>query len=375
MTAAAMVPVLALSGCSAGDAANGSGKGKEKPHSTYAEDLGVPINVICDSEGNPIDLGGMEIIIRDWWSSGVEEEPMNEYQEARQSYRDWIQETYNFTIQQVAMSDWGSTVNDFLEYVSSGGDKKYYLWTMREDYATVCAMMTGMVYDLSTLDCLDFSDAKFQRNKLHEQYSIGDSIYGMYVGYSEPRTGVYFNKDILENAGIDPDSIYDMQQDGTWTWEEFDHLMGLLQRDIDGDGYDDVYGVTANEGSMTKAALYSNGGDFIGVDENGKFIYQLENPENIEALEWVVQIYDKYDNHDPDDADWDYYKEEFLSGKVAFLVEDEYAGTPGNYLDDAGFDMGFVMFPKGPRASTYVNCWNNNPVFIPNVYDAGPAWL
>ena len=75
-------------------------------------------------------------------------------------------------------------------------------------------MASGLMYDLSTLDCLDFSSEKFQMNKLHEQYGKDGAIYAMYAGISEPRTGVYFNKRVLQEAGIDPESLYDMQADG-----------------------------------------------------------------------------------------------------------------------------------------------------------------
>lgn len=370
MTTAVMS--AAVLGCGSNESQDNSYK-VELSQERFDELSGL-YNMICDDEGNPIDLGGMEIVIRDWWSSGVTDEPVSDYEEAREEYRAWIQEAYNFKIKQIAISDWESTPSDFIQYVESGGDGKNYVWVMREDSSTVAAMMSGLAYDLSTLDCLDFEDAKFRRNGLHEQYSIGDSVYGMYIGYSEPRTGVYFNKDLLSSVGIEPDDIYDMQANGTWTWDEFDRIMSLVQRDLNGDGLDDVFGVTTNEGAMTKAAVYSNGGEFVGKDEEGKFVYCLENPETVEALKWVSEIYGKYDQHEPEDASWDYYKEEFLSGTVAFLVEDEYAGTPGNYLYDADFEMGFVMFPKGPEAEKCVNCWSNNPVFIPNVYDADTAW-
>lgn len=368
--AAALMSVAVL-GCGADTP--GGGTRVELSPEKYEELAGI-YNTICDEEGNPIDLGGMEIIIRDWWTTDEDDESLSEYEEAREEYRAWIQETYNFTIRQVAISDWASTPSDFIEYVQNGGDKKNYVWVMRESSQTVNAMMSGLAYDLSTLYCLDFTETKFQRNKLHEQYSIGDSIYGMYVGYSEPRTGVYFNKNLLSDVGIDPESIYDMQRDGSWTWDEFERIMAAVQRDIDGDGIEDIYGVTTNEGSMTKAAVYSNGGDFIGRDDEGQFTYRLEDPETMEALKWVVDIYGKYDDHDPEDASWDYYKDEFLNGNVAFCVEDKYAGTPGNYLDEAEFEVGFVMFPKGPQAEKCVNCWSNNPVFIPGCYDADTAW-
>jgi len=332
-----------------------------------------PYTVLTDENGDPYDLGGMEIIIRDWWSAEEPAEPANDYEEAQQEWRDWIQETYNFKIKQVAISDWGSTPQDFVDYCTSGGDDVNYVFTLRDDPAITSAMASGLMYDLSTLDCLDFSAEKFQMNKLHEQYGKGDAIYAMYAGISEPRTGVYFNKRVLQEAGIDPETIYDMQADGTWTWDKFDELMGECQRDTDNDGTDDVYGLTLNEGVMTTAAVFSNGGSYVGKDANGYF-YNLESPETLEALEWTVDMFTKYDQHDPEGAEWDYYKEEFLNGNVAFMVEDEYAGTPGNFLEDVQDELGFVMFPKGPQAKDYINVWSNNPAAIPGCYDEDRAW-
>lgn len=330
--------------------------------------------IITDENGNPIDLGGMEIIVRDWWSPEEPAEPSNDYEESLDEYREWIQETYNFKIKQVAISDWGTTPQDFVDYVTTGGDDNNYVFILRGDAAIVSAMSNGLMYDLSTLDCLDFTQDKFTKNLIHEQYAKGDAIYAMSAGIAEPRTGVYFNKRLLTEAGIDPESVYDMQADGTWTWDKFEELMAKCQRDTDNDGIDDVYGLTLNESVMTTMAVFSNGGSYIGKDADGKYFYNLEAPETQEALEWVVDMYNKFDNHDPEGAEWDYYKEEFVQGHAAFMVEDEYAGTPGSFLEDMEDEVGFVMFPKGPQMDTYLNVWSNNPAAIPGCYDADRAW-
>jgi len=341
---------------------------------TAAEEEEVsPYTVITDESGKPIDLGGMEIIIRDWWS-GDPAEPANDYEEARDEYRDWIQSTYNFTIKEQAISDWGSAPADFVDYVTTGGDDNNYVFVLRNDPAIVSAMSSGLMYDLSTLDCLDFSQPKFQKNMLHEQYAKGDKIFCTFAGPSEPRTGVFFNKRLLTEAGIDPESIYDMQKDGTWTWDKFDELMGAVQQDKDNDGTYDVYGLTLNESVMTDQAVFSNGGSYVGKNADGTFFYNLEAPETQEALKWCVDMYTKYDNHDPEGANWDYYKEEFVNGGAAFMVEQEYAGTPGNFLADMKDEVGFVMFPKGPQYDNYINVWDNNPHAIPACYDADRAW-
>ena len=313
----------------------------------------------------------MEIIIRDWWT-GEPTEPSNDYEEAREEYREWIQSTYNFTIKQTAISDWGSTPEDFVNYATTGGDENY-VFILRDDPAITGAMANGLMYDLATLDCLDFSEAKFQKNLLHKLYSKGDSIYAMYAGVSEPRGGVYFNKRILTEAGIDPESIYDLQASGDWTWDKWTELMDQVQQDTDNDGVIDIYGTTQNNGNLTNSAVWSNNGEYVG-QENGQYVYKLENAETVEALEFAVKIFDNYTLPYPEGANWDYYKEAFLNGQAAFMPEDGYAGTPGNFLQDMVDDFGWVAFPKGPKATDYTNCWSNNPAAIPACYDADKAW-
>ena len=329
-----------------------------------------PYTVITDDAGNPIDLGGMEIIIRNWWSPEEPAEPTNDYEEARDEYREWIQETYNFTIKEMAISDWASAPQDFVDYVTTGGDDQNYVFVLRNDPAIVSGMANGLMYDLSTLDCLDLSSPKFMKNLTHEMYSN----LCMFAGPSEARTGVFFNKRLLTDAGIDPESLYDMQADGSWTWAKFEELMAQCHRDTDNDGVVDIYGLTLNESVMTDQAVISNGGSYVGKNADGTYFNNLEAPETIEALEWCVDMYTKFDNHDPEGAEWDYYKEEFINGKAAFMVEQEYAGTPGNFLIDMEDEVGFVMFPKGPQLDTYLNVWDNNPHAIPSCYDADRAW-
>jgi hypothetical protein len=325
-----------------------------------------------------VDLGGMTIIIRDWWNPALDAdypaEAKSDYEEARNAYREEVMEKYNFYMREAAISDWGGANSDFVDYVTSNGDENNYIFTLHTDPTTANAMASGLMYDLSTLDCLDFSEDKFQRNKLHEQYSSGSSIYAFFPGFSEPRDGVYFNKQVLKDAGIDPNDIYEAQKNGTWTWDMFDEIMSKCQRDLDADGVDDIYGLTLNEGVMTSAAVFSNNGSYIAKGADGKYSYNLESAETLEALQWCVDMFTKYDQHDPEGANWDYYQEEWRTGKVAFLVEQEYAAAPGNLFENTDFEMGFVMFPKGPKADHYVAAWANNAYVIPACYDADRAW-
>ena len=349
-------------------------KGGETVDTTTPEPTPEAPVLLTDKDGKVMDLGGMHIVVRDWWSDaeGNWPEATSEFMEAQQEWWTECQENYNFTITSQAISDWAGAAPDFVDYVTTNGDENNYVFVLHGDPAIISSMQQGLMYDLATIPWLDFTREKFTRNKNHELYALGSSIYGMATGYSEARTGVYFNKQVLTDAGIDPETLYDMQADGTWTWDKFDELCAKCQRDLDADGVNDIYGITLNEGVMTDMAVFSNGGAYIGKDENG-FTVDLAKPETQDALKFCVDMYTKYDQHDPEGANWDYYQEEWKSGKVAFLIDQAYCSAKGNLFETLDFDIGFVMFPKGPAASTYLNCWDNNIIVIPGCYDKDRA--
>ena len=338
------------------------------------ENLGAYTIQIDPATGKAYDLGGMEIIVRNWWAPAEPAEPANEYEEARLEYRQWAMETYNFTIKEAPMGDWASAPQDFVDYVSTGGDDVNYVFTLRDDPAVTSGMAQGLMYDLATLDCLDFTETKFTSNKVHELYAKGGKIFAMNAGYSEPRGGMWFNKRLLTEAGIDPESIYDMQADGTWTWQAWTDMMEKVQRDINNDGVIDVYGMDANYGIPVSQAVYSNYSEYVGLDENGKYVYKFEDPATVEALEWIAGVFKDYGLVRPQDAQWDYYKEAFVNGYCAFCPDEAYMGTANQPFAETTDEIGFVMFPKGPQADDYINCWTNNSLVIPACYDADRAW-
>ena len=154
----------------------------------------------------------------------------------------------------------------------------------------------------------------------------------------------------------------------------FEELIDKCQQDLDGDGIDDIYGFTCNEVVMNNQAVLSNGGSYIGKNKKGEFTYNLESEETIEALQWCVDLYNKYEERELEGLNWDAYMEEWRQGKAAFMIEQEYIGTPQNMFEVTDFDMGFVMFPKGPKAKKYVSEFNDNLYVIPACYDAERAW-
>ncbi|HEX3022668.1 MAG TPA: extracellular solute-binding protein [Lachnospiraceae bacterium] len=321
-----------------------------------------------EAEEPAMDLGGMEIIIGDWWSSGEEAEPTTAQQEATQEYRKMIQEKYNFTIKQVNVADFDTYQETFTTS------------TMAEDPAASIFMMApswisqplanGLIYDLSTLKNFDLTEAKWNQS-VTKQMTYGNSIYGMASGKPEPKLGLYWNKRLFKEAGLDPDLPYELQASGEWTWKKFEELCKKLTIDSNNDGKIDSYAMANFSPDFFRAAVISNNAQFIGKDESGKFFNATTDPNFLESLQWVTKlIEDGYEMPTPEDAEWDWFIAAFHDGKAAMHFGEQYrTGTWSDMKDD----YGFVLCPKGPKSDTYATYFGDNIAVIPSCFDAETA--
>lgn len=322
---------------------------------------------IDPATGEPYDLGGMEVIIADWWSSDAEEEEeeLSAYDEAHDAYIEWVQETYNFTIKGQAVTSWADVPENFVNYATSGGDENY-LFVLYPGSATMSAMNSGLMYDLAKIEDLDFADDKWL-DVVTDVMSEGDSIYGMRADIHEPSAGMFFNKRLLEEAGINPDELYELQRNKEWTWEKFEEICKQVQEDTDNDGVIDRYAMANFTSRFYPAAVYSNGGQFIGRDENGVYYNDLESDATMEALNWALDMLGKYEMVYPADAEWDYCFTAFKNGEAVFEVGEVYQA--GQDFGDMEDDFGFLCFPMGPRVDGYRNYSSDNIFVIPSCYD------
>ena len=331
--------------------------------------------LILDKDGKVVDLGGMEIIIADYWSAadGTPNPATDAATEAQYEYRDWIQETYNFKISQRGLSDWAGNPEAFLNFASTGGAENY-MWILRPD-CVATPMNSGLLYDLASLDCLDFENDNQFNDAITGLMSQGDKIFGTSFGPTEPRQVVFFNKRLVEEAGIDPESIYDLQKDNQWTWEAFTDLLQKCTRDTDNDGVIDSYGMASNTTDVFLAAVANNNGKFFDFVD-GKYVCTAQSDETLEALNWAVATLQSYQMPQPADSEWNWFFPAFKNGQAAFSVIQSYSANVGSDLDGMVDDFGMVAFPTGPKAEAgaYKTVASENIHVMPNVYDADRAW-
>lgn len=322
-------------------------------------------------EEEPVmDLGGMEILIGDWWSPEEPDAPANAFQEAQLEYREMIQKKYNFTIKQKAITDWGS-MQELFTTSTVAEEPAADIFLLHPGWV-VAPMANGLVYDLATLDNFDFSESKWVKN-VQEATTVGDSIYGMFPGTAEPRLGIFWNKRLFQEAGLDPDYLYDLQASGEWTWEKFEEVCHILTRDTNSDGITDVYAMANMHSHIFRGAMISNGARYVGKDADGKFYSGINDPNFLEAIQWVMSLVDKgYEMPQPEDSNWDWFGPAFSDGKVAMQAGEQYLA--GQELASMEDDFGFVLFPKGPKGGNkYAVYFNDNTVVIPSTFDKETA--
>ena len=136
---------------------------------------------------------------------------------------------------------------------------------------------------------------------------------------------MYYNKDILEAAGVEVPT----------TWEELTAACEAIK------AYDDsIYpwgiDMTTDEGQAAFAYYtWNNGGGF--VDENGD--WALNSDANVEAIEYAISLVnDGYTNSDPaNDTRYD-LQDMFGAGQVAMVIAPNSLPT---YIADGGHEVNF----------------------------------
>lgn len=319
------------------------------------------------------NLNGMQIIIGDTYSPENPPVPMSTQEQVIQQFRDEAMQTYNFTIRPQKVADWEEMEEVYISSVEAG---EPVAQVFELDYRFLAKPMSqGLFYDLATLEELDFTNY-FWNDSVRKVMTKGDSIYGMRPARVEPGGGIIFNKRLFEEAGLDPDLLYDLQASGEWTWSKFEEICEVLTRDTDGDGKTDVY-ATCSDGTDTLQCLVSSTGeDFIAVDEDGNVYNNCKDEDVLNAMEFAAELYEKgYEKPRPSDAETDWHISAFQEGKAAMQFAEESLCKPDapygrNCMTDA---VGFVVPPKPDGQKEYYTYVYGNVWVIPSCYDAETA--
>ena len=238
-----------------------------------------------------VDFGGAEIFVYDYWTASADrKEDPNEEEQAQYDYRDWIMETYNCKITQIQKGDWETNVQELTNFTTAP-DGTLCLYILPPDF--VGTPMANDLFAAWETDLIDLTADKWNDSTINFM-TKGGKVYGVATGNSEPRQCLYFNKRVLEEAGIDWETIYDMQAEGTWTWEAFEGMLAQINKDTDNDGVLDIYGMTGNNSDLYMMGVVSNGGEFFRFNDAGELEIAVNSDEALEGLAWTKDIWANY---------------------------------------------------------------------------------
>lgn len=312
-----------------------------------------------------LDLGGKTIYILNYWSAedgDKRKEDPTEEQQLKYDFYDWIMETYNCNIVVKKGGSYSELHKNMMEYVANPDLSYYCIYQIHSEYAmSVVANGYCAGWDMSAFDY----STGYWNTACDDFLTVGDKHYAPANTASSPVNMIFFNKRLCEEAGIDWNSIYDMQAEGTWTWAAFEELLAKATRDIDNDGIIDVYGLGGDYRLLVQLVPYLNGGKYFDFDENGKMAAYGGSDEVLEALNWADKLIDNY-----------YYDETnplktpgFEAGKYTFGMFKATVGFDGSGTLHAMEDeWGAVAFPLPNGGTNYLNAYSDNYNLIPNVY-------
>ena len=317
--------------------------------------------------GKAYDLGGQTVYILDYWSgSGDRSTAPTEEQQAQYDYQDWLMETYNCTIVQKQAGDWVTCADEMINFTASpDGSLRLYIIEPGKVGGLVA---NGIAADWNRSTTVNMS-SDYWNKATTDLLTIGNSVFGTSVGASEPRGVLFFNKRLLEESGIDWNTIYDMQANGTWTWDAWEAMLKNTTLDTYNDGVIDIWGVGGSADDMYVLATFANGGSFFDFDADGKIQPTAGSKETLEALNWGAHIQSAYWMPTPDEANWDWYKISWLNGDYAFYVYQAFGGFNDlSEMSSMEDEWGCVAFPVHDAGDPYITVVSDNTTLIPNAY-------
>ena len=261
----------------------------------------APYTRIDPDTGKTYDLKGKTVYLYDWWSGDWhDDDPQTEEAQKTYKYRQWLEKTYNCKIVTGVKGDWSTQVDELAKYVASP-DKNLCIFIVDVNFMNN-VVLQGLAADWKKSVSVSLSDSKWNRNTI-KMMTFAGGVYGVAAGKSEPRQVLFFNKRVLEEAGVDWNSLYNMQSKGTWNWSAWLKVMKKVQRDLDNDGENDVFGVTGSSDDLYRIAVFSNGGSLFDLDDSGELVSTAGSAQSAEALNWAKSAWKTYSAPRPEGAE------------------------------------------------------------------------
>ncbi len=331
--------LLSLAACGSGNGATSSPSGSGE-------------STVSQTERETKDLQGREIRMfiygfdRTWMENDINgQRTLNRFAE--------IEQKFNCTLK--ILSGPKDTTNEAIWATIIAGNPSADLVDGAGPHLIAQPVSNNLYMDLNSLSVFDWSDPKWNKG-IMDLLDINGKQYGCTVVGDETsrymlNNVMFFNKGLVQQAGYNPDDIYQWQKDKAWTWEKFAEVAEAVSKLSTADNQ--IYGSISNDLRLYSGLVTSMGARWISLDDRGVPVFSADTPEALEALEFYRMLFNKKIIPDSDEYN---DQKKFTAGIIGFLPD--YLDKVNNKtLNMAGMkdDYGIVLFPKYGPAEDYVS--------------------
>ncbi len=340
----------------------GCAKKDSKTDETKATPTVAPeVTQVAETEPTPTpeptyDFGGRVLRIGSYYDM-TPDPSASALKEAYAERIKFVEENYNCKIEFVAIPD------DYTAaYITSvlAGDPIVDIGYVMSYNLLPSLIEGGIAYPVSDLGVFDFSDYKWRADYI-EAGTYNGKNYSFLMKDPEVRYGIFWNKTLFEQYGL-PD-LYELYENGEWTWEKFKEIAIAGNQDLDNDGTIDIYGFNERT-NMDWCYIYSNGAQVATKTDTGMTI-DFSDSKVVEALTALQDFKTTVTHQSGWLGSWDDEIKNFRDGKAMMCLEEFWISY--GYLNEMPDDFGFVPFPKGPSATDW-SCYGKEvaPFFMLN---------
>lgn len=328
---------LLLAACGNGDTA-AENESSDDP----VDETGEVVEETPEEELPDYDFGGLTLKVGAPYDRTID--PNADEKSERLAERiAFLEEEWNFNYEVVEVG-WDDYVGQYVRSTLAGDPIADIVYILSPNlYPSLIS--NGIVYPVSDHDVIDYDDVKWSQTAKEASEYEGD-YYSLLPNGADTRDGIFFNKTLFDELGL-PD-LYELYENGEWTWEKMFEVAEQATRDTDNDGETDIYGFAAE--NLAWKLIYSNDFESINKTDDGIEI-DLNDERVIEALEFFQTVGSNHSDsiRDWQDGDeWNFRYTDFADGNIA-MVSAEWWVTY-NYWTDGRMqgEYGMVPFPTGP---------------------------
>jgi len=275
-----------------------------------------------------------------------------------------VEERLNFTFELTEVSGkWQDFGKEMEQNIMAGDDVWQIVFTTGN--AAIQSSRDHLFQDLTNNKYIDFDQPWWWTNAMKElsldgnkiRYLVGDLHLQNYTTAG----AMFFNADILNNGGYDPNELYKTVIDRKWTYDKLGEMSASLYNDVNGDGQvndGDIYGLIVINKEMIRHLEFTGNVRRYSRDENGYPYLDYDQERTVAFIDILNKLlYETKGNTFIDDK---IAYPPFTNGTAAFFAGRLSYATTASFRDMEN-DYGIIPYPMMDEAQgEYTNIIHNS---------------